>query len=98
MSFGDTRSPSIPCDAGLAGRLAGLRRELFGDDGGGELARRLGVPARTWSNYEGGVTVPALVVLKIITLLSVEAEWLLSGQGPKFRHARGGRTEGDTSA
>lgn len=59
MSFGDTRSPSIPCDAGLAGRLAGLRRELFGDDGGGELARRLGVPARTWSNYEGGVTVPA---------------------------------------
>ena len=50
------------------------------------MARRLGIPVRTWYNYEGGVTVPAEVVLKIIELTSVEPTWLLHGSGPKFRH------------
>jgi hypothetical protein len=50
------------------------------------MARRLGIPVRTWYNYEGGVTVPAEVVLKIIELTSVEPAWLLHGKGPKFRH------------
>ncbi|WP_068419908.1 hypothetical protein [Planctomyces sp. SH-PL62] len=49
------------------------------------MARRLGIPVRTWYNYEGGVTVPAEVVLKIIELTSVEPTWLLHGKGPKFR-------------
>ncbi len=70
----------------LAERLGVLRLELFGDRGGPEMARRLGIPVRTWYNYEGGVTVPAEVVLKIIELTSVEPSWLLSGKGPKFRH------------
>jgi hypothetical protein len=48
----------------------------------------LGIPVRTWYNYEGGVTVPAEVILKIIELTSVEAVWLLHGEGPKFRSAR----------
>jgi hypothetical protein len=52
------------------------------------MARRLGIPVRTWYNYEGGVTVPAEVILKIIELTSVEPVWLLHGNGPKFRHAR----------
>ena len=52
------------------------------------MARRLGIPVRTWYNYEGGVTVPAEVILKIIELTSVEAVWLLHGEGPKFRSAR----------
>jgi Peptidase S24-like len=50
------------------------------------MARRLGIPVRTWYNYEGGVTVPAEVILKIIELTSVEAVWLLHGEEPKFRH------------
>jgi len=50
------------------------------------MARRLAIPVRTWYNYEGGVTVPAEVVLKIIELTSVEPAWLLHGKGPKFRH------------
>jgi hypothetical protein len=52
------------------------------------MARRLGIPARTWYNYEHGVTVPADIILKIMVLTSVEAKWLLLGQGPKFGHAR----------
>ena len=49
------------------------------------MARRLGIPVRTWYNYEAGVTVPAEVVLRIIQLTSLEPAWLLSGKAPKFR-------------
>ncbi|AGA26872.1 S24 family peptidase [Singulisphaera acidiphila] len=69
----------------LAERLSRLRAELFGDRGGPELARRLGIPVRTWYNYEAGVTVPAEVVLRIIELTAVEPMWLLHGKGAKFR-------------
>src|ERR1700733_622674 len=72
----------------LAERLRMLRAELYGDRGGPELSRRLGLPIRTWYNYESGVTVPAEVVLRIIELTSVEPIWLLHGQGPKFRSTR----------
>jgi hypothetical protein len=69
----------------LAERLTALRLELFGERGGPEMARRLGIPVRTWYNYEGGVTVPAEVVLKVIELTSAEPGWLLHGKGPKFQ-------------
>lgn len=61
------------------------------------MARRLGIPVRTWYNYEAGVTVPAEVILRIIELTSVEASWLLSGQGSKFRNARPIAREGHGS-
>jgi hypothetical protein len=82
----------------LAERLRSLRAELYGDRGGPELSRRLGLPIRTWYNYESGVTVPAEVVLKIIELTSVEPMWLLHGQGPKFRMNRTGRSESLTGS
>lgn len=69
----------------LAERLKSLRSELYGERGGPELARQLGLPVRTWYNYESGVTVPAEVILKIIELTSVEPIWLLHGGGEKFR-------------
>src|SRR5215203_4184101 len=69
----------------LAERLRTIRAEMFGDRGGPEMARRLGIPVRTWYNYEAGVTVPAEVVLRIIEMSSVEPMWLLHGRGPKFR-------------
>ena len=69
----------------LAERLRAIRAELFGERGGPELARRLGIPVRTWYNYEAGVTVPAEVVLRIIQMTSLEPSWLLNGKGPKFR-------------
>lgn len=64
--------------ATLAARLRQLRMERYGRHGAPELAGALGLPTRTWLNYERGVTVPAEVVLKLIELTSVEPRWLLS--------------------
>jgi hypothetical protein len=72
----------------LAERIMALRVDLFGPRGGPELARRLGIPVRTWYNYEGGITVPGEIILKIIEVTSVEPMWLLHGTGPKFSEPR----------
>lgn len=87
MARRKTLPESIRTKQTLSERLASLRAELFGDRGGPELARRLGLPIRTWYNYEAGVTVPAEVILKIIELTSVEPMWLLHGRGPKYRRS-----------
>jgi hypothetical protein len=68
----------------LAERITTLRIEMFGSRGGPELARRLGIPTRTWYNYEGGITVPGEILLKIVEVTSVEPMWLLHGRGPKY--------------
>jgi hypothetical protein len=94
MARRKTLPESVRAKLALAERLAQLRSELYGDRGGPEMARRLAIPVRTWYNYEGGVTVPAEVILKIIELTSVEAVWLLHGEGPKFRSARPDRLPG----
>ena len=60
------------------------------------MARRLGIPVRTWYNYEAGVTVPAEVILKIIELTAIEPSWLLHGKGPKFRQGIPERRESGT--
>jgi hypothetical protein len=49
------------------------------------MARQLGLPLRTWYNYEAGTAIPAEVVLRIIELTSAEPGWLLYGTGPKYR-------------
>src|SRR5262245_57598975 len=87
MARRKTLPESLRAKLSLAERLSGLRLELFGERGGPEMARRLGIPVRTWYNYEGGVTVPAEVVLKIIELTGVEPVWLLHGKGPKYRQS-----------
>jgi hypothetical protein len=87
MARRKTLPESLRAKLALAERLSILRLELFGERGGPEMARRLGIPVRTWYNYEGGVTVPAEVVLKIIELTAVEPVWLLHGKGPKFRQS-----------
>jgi hypothetical protein len=69
----------------LAERLRLVRWDHFGEDGSPELARRLGLPAQTWLNYESGVTIPGTVLLSFIELTSVEPRWLLTGQGPRYR-------------
>jgi hypothetical protein len=93
MARRKTLPDSVQAKFALAERLRSLRSELFGERGGPELARRLGLPIRTWYNYESGVTVPAEVVLKIIELTSVEPMWLLNGQGPQFRAPGASRSE-----
>jgi hypothetical protein len=77
--------PDRSAKVAVAGRLAEVRREVFGEHGGPELARLLGLPYWTWRNYENGVTVPGEIVLRFIELTSVEPTWLLQGEGPKYR-------------
>ncbi|WP_435005288.1 S24 family peptidase [Tundrisphaera lichenicola] len=88
---------SIRVKQGLSDRLRCLRTEFYGERGGPDLARTLGIPVRTWYNYENGVTVPAEIILRIVELTSVEPTWLLRGEGPKLRTRPSHPTGGDES-
>jgi hypothetical protein len=66
---------------GLAERVREIRVERFGEGGGPLLAETLGLPERTWHNYESGVTIPALVMLRFIEATGADPRWLLTGQG-----------------
>ena len=69
------------CDKALARRLRDVRLAMYGEHGGPALAEALELPARTWSNYEAGVTIPGLVLLSLIEVTGVEPHWLLTGEG-----------------
>ena len=73
---------------GLATRLRQARRACFGEDGIPILAQELGLPTRTWVNYEAGVTIPGEVILRFIELTDTDPAWLLHGRG-RGRRARG---------
>src|ERR1700760_1278965 len=78
----------VTVKASLSRRLREVRQELFGEHGGPELARRLGLPARTWYNYETGGPVPAEVLLGFIEQTGANPTWLLNGEGPKYHRGR----------
>lgn len=86
MARKKTPATRVNVKAQISGRLRELRQELFGEHGGPELARRLNLPARTWYNYETGVTVPAEVLLAFIDQTGANPSWLLSGLGPRIGH------------
>ncbi len=65
----------------LAQRLKEVRVRFFGEQGTAELAKRLGIPPETWTNYERGVTMPAEILLAVLELTSVDPRWLSSGDG-----------------
>jgi hypothetical protein len=88
MARAKTSSEAVRVRAALAERIVSLRSELFGQRGGAEMSRLLGLPLRTWYNYEAGTAIPAEVVLRIIELTAVEPGWLLHGRGPKYRRTR----------
>jgi hypothetical protein len=69
----------------LAGRLRSIRMEIYGEQGGPELAGQLRLPFRTWDNYENGVTIPGEVLPRFLEVTDTEALWLLHGDGPKYR-------------
>ena len=75
---------------GLAQRVREIRVERFGEDGGPLLAETLGLPERTWHNYESGVTIPALVILRFVELTGVSPRWLRTGKGDKYDDPRRG--------
>jgi SOS-response transcriptional repressor LexA len=82
-----TSKVRVNVKASLSRRLREIRQEIFGDHGGPELARRLSLPARTWYNYETGVTVPAEVLLGFIEQTGANPIWLLTGEGPRYRRS-----------
>ncbi len=87
MARKKTPKVRVNVKASLSRRLREIRQELFGDHGGPELARRLNLPARTWYNYETGVTVPAEVLLGFIEQTGANPMYLISGEGPKYRES-----------
>ena len=88
MARKKTSKVRINVKALLSRRLRDIRQEVFGEHGGPELARRLNLPARTWYNYETGVTVPAEVLLGFIDETGANPTWLLTGEGARYRQSR----------
>jgi hypothetical protein len=66
-------------------RIREIRLEIFGDRGLPTLAKAMNIPARTWENFENGVTMPALILLRFIELTEVNPLWLLTGDGSRYR-------------
>ena len=77
---------------GFAHRIRDVRVDCFGEDGLPLLAALLDLPVQTWENYEGGVTMPAVVVLRLIELTGVNPAFLLRGRKPKYSGAKGPRS------
>jgi transcriptional regulator with XRE-family HTH domain len=69
-------------------RLRMVREDLYGKQGSRSLANALKIPHQTWSNYESGIAVPGDIVLQLQVLYSVNARWLLTGEGDKFDRSR----------
>jgi hypothetical protein len=70
--------------ADLADRVREVREDFYGEHGAQFLADALGLPLRTWMNYERDVVIPAEVILKLIKTTGVSPCWLLTGRGPKY--------------
>ena len=68
----------------LAQRVREVREDMYGEYGAQFLADALDLPLRTWANYERGVVIPAVVILKLIEVTRVNPCWLLTGRGPKY--------------
>jgi len=66
-------------------RIRKIRLEKFGDHGLATLTKTMQIPARTWENYESGVTIPRWIILQFIELAGVEPLWLLTGEGEHYR-------------
>jgi hypothetical protein len=69
----------------LARRLCQVRLEVFGEHGAPLVAEALQLPCRAWLNYEAGVTIPGLALLRFIDLTGAEPRWLLTGEGDQYR-------------
>ena len=78
----------------LPARVREIRAEKFGLDGVGvaNAAQALGIPEQTWAHIEEGVSVPPWVLLQFLALTGAEPQWLLTGEGERYRahaHSQG---------
>jgi hypothetical protein len=71
----------------LSQRVKEIRRDVYGDSGAPLLAGLLRLPTRTWLNYEGGVVIPAPVILRFMEITGANPNWLLKGDGDRYRTA-----------
>ena len=71
----------------LAKRLRKVRQDIYGEAGSQALADALEIPLETWMNYEAGVVIPGVVLLKLQVLTSTTPSWLLTGLGEQYYHA-----------
>ena len=69
----------------IRARIRIIRGEVYGEPGIPALAKDLGIPPRTWENFEAGVAMPATVLLRFIILTGCDPHWLLTGEGQRFR-------------
>jgi hypothetical protein len=69
----------------LAHRLLSVRLDRYGEHGGPLLAEALGIPTRAWVRYESGAPIPGPVLLRFIEVARVELQWLLTGEGRRYR-------------
>jgi hypothetical protein len=76
----------------LSPQLRQIREDVYGEHGAPVLAEALGIPARTWVNYEAGVTVPGPLLLEFIELTGANPRWMLTGQGGQYLDAPDDRT------
>jgi hypothetical protein len=74
----------LPPIGQLADRMRQIRRELHGEDGISVLSAVVGVPARTWVNYEAGVMIPGTVLLRFLEATGADPHWLLTGEGKRY--------------
>ena len=81
----------------LAATLRRVRGERFGEDGAPVVARRLGIPARTWRNYEDGVTIPGEILLAFMEVAGVDVPRLI-GRGDGQAGANRSPHSRDTAA
>jgi hypothetical protein len=79
-----SRSEWVVIKGDLARRIREVRLERYGEHGGPLLAEALGVPFRTWVNYEAGCTIPAQTILRFIEVTDASPHWLLSGVGDRY--------------
>jgi len=67
----------------MCSRIAALRQEMEGVRGKAAFAKRLGLSASTYDNYENGRAVPADVLVRIAEVSGVDLRWLITGQSPE---------------
>jgi hypothetical protein len=85
LSSQNRRSISMKSNerAMLARRIREMRHDLYGENGLPILAEALDLPARTWLNYEQGVTMPADVLLRFLVVTGTDPHWLVTGEGDR---------------
>ena len=75
----------------LSSQIQIIRCDAFGEDGLPRIATVLGIPVRSWQNYESGVNIPAALLLEFIELTGAHPHWLLTGEGDRYQDAHPAR-------